>query len=90
MLNMEATTRISPQEVITKALAFFGPTGYNLILRDQSENGLYFEGGGGRVNVTASIDQYGTTKVEIVSTEWDYQTKKFFEELPHAKTKHPF
>ncbi len=90
MLNMESTTRISPQEVIAKALIFFGPQGYNLIVREQGENCIYFEGGGGRVDVTANIDQYGTTKVEVISTEWDYQTKKFFEELPQAKTKHPF
>jgi len=90
MLNMEATTRISPPEVITKALAFFGPKGYNLIVKDQSENCAYFEGGGGRVDVTANVDKYGTTVVGIISSEWDYQVKKFFDELPQAKTRHPF
>ena len=90
MLNMEATTRIAPPEVIAKALAYFGPKGYNLMVKDQNESCIYFEGGGGRIDVTANVDKYGTTTVGIISTEWDYPVKKFFDELPQAKTKHPF
>jgi len=76
MIRMEAKTRLSPQEVIKRAVAFFGPGGYGLWVKEQTSDYICLEGGGGVVEVTVSAEGKGTS-VELVSQEWDYQVKEF-------------
>ena len=76
MLRMATKTKLSPEEAIKRAVAFFGPGGYRLEVKEQSTGYAYFEGGGGGVEVTACAEEKGTS-VELVSREWDYQVKEF-------------
>ncbi len=76
MLTLATKTKMSPEEVIKKAVDFFGPNGYKLEIKEQSTDCAYFVGGGGGVDVTTCIED-GKTSVDVASREWDYQTKEF-------------
>jgi len=75
MLRMAAKTKLEPEAVIKRALAFFGPDGYGLKIREQRAGYICLEGGGGLVEVSASAAK--GSSVELVSREWDYQLKEF-------------
>ena len=76
MLNLAVKTKLSSEEVLKRAADFFGPSGYGLEIKEQSNDCVYFEGGGGAVEITACTEEKGTS-VELVSREWDYQVKEF-------------
>ena len=76
MLNLEVKTKLSPEEAVKRAVEFFGPGGYGLEIREQTETCAYFEGAGGGVDVTACTEEKGSS-VEITSREWDYQVREF-------------
>jgi hypothetical protein len=76
MLKMELKTKLVPEEVIRRALAFFGPGGYGLEVKKQLPGYICLENGGGVVEVTASAESQGSS-VELLSREWDYQLKEF-------------
>ena len=76
MIRMAAETKLSPEEVVKRAVAFFGSGGYGLEVKEQSRDYAYFAGGGGSVEVSASAGEKKTS-VELVSREWDYQVKEF-------------
>jgi hypothetical protein len=77
MVRLGKETRQTPQEVLEKAVAFFGPGGVGLTLQQRSDQSVAFEGGGGSVTVTASQTAGDRTEVEIVSREWDHQARRF-------------
>lgn len=76
MLNLNVKTKLKPEEVVKKALVFFGPGGYGLKVLEQSETCAYFEGTGGGVRVTTCTDEKGTS-VDLETREWEYQVKEF-------------
>ncbi len=76
MLRIATKTKLSPDDVVKKAVDYFGPNGYQLKVKDQTEGCVSFEGGGGGVEVTTCLEDE-VTSVEFVSTEWDYQVKEF-------------
>jgi hypothetical protein len=80
MLKISRETKLKPQEVVKKAVAFFGPGGYGLQLKAEDDCTAYFEGGGGSVRVITVAGKKGST-VDIESVEWDYQAKQFFDKL---------
>jgi len=80
MLNLETTTKLSPEEAIKRAIKFFGPGGYGLKVTDESANYVSFEGGGGSVQVAAFIKDKKTS-VELMSREWDYQVREFVRKI---------
>ncbi len=80
MLKMAKKTKLSPEEVIKRAVEFFGPAGHGLKVKEQCADSVYFEGGGGIVEVTTCAEGKGTS-VELVSREWDYQVKEFISKL---------
>ncbi|MBN1691977.1 MAG: hypothetical protein JW845_00300 [Dehalococcoidales bacterium] len=80
MLKISRETKLNPQEVVKKAVAFFGPGGYGLRLKAEDDCTAYFEGGGGSIKVIAAARDKGST-VDIESVEWDYQAKQFFDKL---------
>lgn len=82
MLSMETRTKMSPEDAIKEAVAFFGAGGYGLKVREKGPCCAAFEGGGGGVDITTSADGK-ETKVELLSREWDYQVKEFIERI-HA------
>lgn len=76
MLRMVGKTRLSPEEAVKRAVAFFGPGGYGLAVKEQAASYVCFEGGGGIVEFSASAQGKGAS-LELVSQEWDYQVKQF-------------
>lgn len=80
MLNLATKTKLSPEEVIKRAVEFFGPGGYGLEVKEQSADCAYFVGGGGGVDVTACAEEKETS-VELASREWDYQIREFINKI---------
>ncbi len=80
MLKIETKTKLSPEEAIKKAIAFFGPDGQGMEVKDKGNNCVSFEGAGGGVDVSACI-KGKQTSVELASREWDYQVKQFISKL---------
>ena len=76
MLRIATKTKLSPVEVIKKAIKFFGPDGYKLKIISQTETSAEFEGGGGSIGLSA-CDDAGITSVDFLSREWDFQVKEF-------------
>jgi hypothetical protein len=77
MVRLGKETKQTPQEVLDKAVAFFGPGGAGLTLQQRSDQSVILEGGGGSVIVTASQTRGDRTEVDIVSREWDHQARQF-------------
>ena len=80
MLKLNVRTKSKPEEVVKKALEFFGPGGYGLKVTEQSDSCAYFEGGGGGIQVTACSDDKGTS-VDLETREWEYQVKEFTKKI---------
>lgn len=76
MLKLNVRTKRKPDEVVKKALEFFGSGGYGLKVTEQSDTCAYFEGGGGGVAVITGTDDKGTS-VDLETREWEYQVKEF-------------
>jgi len=80
MLKVGKESKVKPEEAIKRAVAFFGPKGYGLEVKDEGNCCVTFEGGGGSVHVSATASKKGSS-VDIESVEWDYQTNKFLEKI---------
>ena len=76
MLKLNTRTHLKPEEVVKKAISFFGPGGYGMKVTDQNTGCASFEGSGGGVFITACTDGKGTS-VDMEAREWEYQIKEF-------------
>lgn len=76
MLSMTKESKLKPEDVIKRAVIFFGSKGLGLILKEEDKNSVYLEGGGGGVRVTASTGKKGST-VDVETREWESQVKDF-------------
>ena len=77
MLKIGTETRLKPEEVIERAIKYFGPDGqYGLRVSQQTDTNICFEGSGGGVEVTACAGEEGTS-VDVISREWDSQVRDF-------------
>ena len=81
MIRLEAKTKLATEKVVERLKRFFGEGGLGLDITDETPECLYFEGGGGYVNVTICSEN-GKTRLDLLTQEWDYQVKKFISELP--------
>jgi hypothetical protein len=72
-------TKLSPEQIIQKALDFFGKDGVGLEITDQSRCCVSFQGGGGHVSLT--VIEGEKTEVELVTREWDYDVKQFMRQI---------
>jgi hypothetical protein len=80
MLNVSKESKLKPQEAIKRAMAYFGPGGLGLEVKEEDKCYAYLEGGGGSVRVNAATGKKGST-VDVESVEWDYQVKEFLNSL---------
>jgi len=80
MLSLSTKTKLKPEQVVKRAVDFFGPKGYKLNITNQSADYAVFEGGGGGVEVRTSVESRQTS-VDLVSREWDFQVKEFMGKL---------
>jgi hypothetical protein len=80
VLTLSKQSRLAPKKVIERAVAFFGPNGYGMILKEEDNCNAYFEGGGGSVRIAAATTKKGSS-VDVESVEWDYQTHQFLTKI---------
>jgi hypothetical protein len=69
-------TKLKPDQVIDKAVQFFGPGGLGLQVEDQGGGCARFTGGGGYVNLSTCAGTK-TTEVSLEAREWEYQVREF-------------
>jgi hypothetical protein len=80
MINLSKESKLSAEQVLERAVKFFGEGGVGLDLTSQSENFVRFAGGGGSVVVEVKAGSK-RTEVDILSVEWDYQAKQFLKKI---------
>jgi hypothetical protein len=80
MLRLASKSKLSPEEVIERAIIYFGPKGYGLTIKKQSSAYVRFEGAGGLVEVTSSSEKKGSS-LEVLSVEWDIPAKEFLTKI---------
>ena len=80
MINLEAKTKLTPEEVVIRLKKFFGKGGLGLELTEDAPQCLTFKGGGGYVTATLCLDE-GKTRINLVAQEWDHQVKEFVSSL---------
>lgn len=81
MINMGKKTRLSPAKVVSKAVAYFGPGGVGLEVKEQTENSAQFEAMGGFVTLQVTEEGDGKSDVSVFGREFDYQIKQFVGDL---------
>ena len=80
MLKLSKKSSHSAEDVIKRAVKFFGPAGYGLKVNEEGNCCANFEGGGGGVSVTATAQKKGST-VDVESREWDFQVEEFMRKV---------
>ena len=86
MRNLEAHTRLPPNEVLRRGLERFGPQGLGLQVKQRQLTKIEFEGGGGSVSISVLLELEGST-VDIISREWDRQAEDFLASLPPLRSR---
>jgi hypothetical protein len=81
MVNLEVKTRLTQEEVVTRAKKFFGKGGLGLDVSEENPQCLSFQGGGGYVTATICSER-DKTRINLVTQEWDSQVKEFASRLP--------
>jgi hypothetical protein len=73
-------TKLSPEQVIERAVTYFGEGGLELQMSEQNPCCVTFTGGGGHITATASSEEK-VTDVRLETREWDYHVKRFMQEI---------
>lgn len=69
-----------PQDIVRKAVAFFGPGGAGLDVKEEGPCCAHFEGGGGHVSLDIREGETGS-EIDLETREWDYQVKEFMKRI---------
>jgi len=72
-------TKLDPEQVIRRAVDFFGEGGFGLTVTEQALCCATFEGGGGHVVISVNAGE--KTEVELVTREWDYDVRRFMRDI---------
>ena len=80
MIRMTKQTRLNPEDIIARAVEFFGEKGEQLDERDRSRCCIYFEGGGGYVAISIGEESKKRT-LDVETREYEYQVKRFLKTL---------
>ena len=81
MEKISTESKLTGDEVIEKAVAFFGEGGFGLDIESRDAGSVTFKGGGGGVVVETAPGEKGKTNVDLTSHEWDFQVKQFLEKI---------
>jgi hypothetical protein len=76
MISLTKNTFLKPEDVVKRAINFFGPKGLGLKITNEESCSVCLEGGGGDVRITAAAATKGTT-VDVETREWESQAKDF-------------
>ena len=80
MLKISKDTTLQPEQILDKAVAFFGPDGEQLQEKDRDACCVSFEGGGGYVRVSVAEEGDAQT-VDVETREFEYQARQFLNRL---------
>jgi len=80
MLRISKETKLQPEQILDKAVAFFGPDGEQLEEQDRDACCVTFEGGGGYVRVSVAEEGDSQT-VDVETREFEYQARQFLNRL---------
>jgi hypothetical protein len=78
-LRYEVTTKLTPQEALERAIAYFGRGGQGLEITNKGDLSLVFQGGGGYVAIEARPGD--KTTLDLETREWDYAVRQFMAEM---------
>ena len=81
MINLGSETKLTPQQILERAIAYFGKGGLGLEMREDAPGCLTFSGGGGYVSVTVTTSQERKTEVSVVAQEWEQDAKSFLAKI---------
>ena len=84
MARYSVETKLSTEQAIEQAVAYFGPGGVGLEVTEQGDCCTHFVGGGGHVRVTVAAGERRTT-VELETREWDYDVKQFMRKIARSR-----
>ena len=73
-------TRLASEEVLRRAISYFGPGGLGLAVSQQGPCCINFSGGGGHVTITANTGEE-KAMVDLETREWDFQVRQFMHEI---------
>ena len=76
MIRIAKASRLTTDEIIHRASAFFGEGGEGLKQTNRQDCCVSFAGGGGHVSVFVADENTHRT-VEVESREFEYQAKRF-------------
>jgi hypothetical protein len=79
-MRYDVTTTLTPQQIVERASAHFGPQGFGLENTSRDDGCLVFEGGGGYVAITIQSGDRETT-VELETREWDRAVEQFMRQV---------
>ena len=80
MAHYTTDVRLEAEKVVEKAVEFFGEAGLGLEIRERSDCCVFFEGGGGHVNLFVELREK-KTHVDLETREWDHQVQNFLRTL---------
>lgn len=78
-MRYEVNTKLTPQEALERAVAYFGPGGQGLEITSKGDLSLVFQGGGGYVAIAAQPGD--KTTLDLETREWDYAVRQFMAEM---------
>jgi hypothetical protein len=78
-VRYEVTTKLTPQEALERAIAYFGRGGQGLELTSRDDLCLVFQGGGGHVAITARPGD--KTTLDLETREWDHAVRQFMADV---------
>jgi len=78
-LRYEVITKLTPQEALAHAIAYFGRGGQGLEITSQGDLSLVFQGGGGYVAIIAQPGD--KTTLDLETREWDWAVRQFMAEV---------
>ena len=80
MLRISKQTKLKPEQILVRAVDYFGNGGLGLEELEKNPCCVYFEGAGGYISINI-VDEKKRRDVEVESREWDYQAKRFLEKI---------
>jgi len=80
MIRMAKQTRLKREEIIARAVEFFGEKGEHLEEKHRNPCSVCFEGGGGYVLISIVEESHKRT-LDIETREYEYQVKRFLKTL---------
>ncbi len=76
MIRIAKQTKRKPEDIIVKAVKFFGQEGEQLEEKERTACCVSFEGSGGYVAISV-VEESNMRTVDVETREFEYQAKRF-------------